>query len=153
MTFEELIKAYIRGILIAMGAETKKRRRKREVLHKEISELEQQHKKTGVHEIELSAIIKREELKELIEQETRTTFYKIKKERYQWGDKSGKHLARMLKNKSWANFIENIQTGNGEKVYTTSEIVRAFQDYYNKLYSITQKVKERSDNTKAFLKV
>lgn len=55
-----------------------------------------------------------------------------------------------------SNFIENIQTGKGEKVYTTPDFAQVFQDYYEKLYSITRKdtpdkVKKRLDNTKVFL--
>lgn len=69
---------------------------------------------------------------------------------------SGKYLANMLKKKSRSNFIENIQMGKGEKVYSIPDIVRAFQDYHWKLYSITQKetpdkAKERLDNIKVYL--
>lgn len=63
----------------------------------------------------------------------------MKKELYQWGDMSAKYLAKMLKKKAGSNFIENIQTGKGEKVYSTPDIAQVSQDYYGKLYSIAQK--------------
>lgn len=75
--------------MIAIGAEIKKeRRRKGEELHKETYDLEQLHKKkkTGEHETELSVILKREEFKELIELENSRALFRLKKERYQWGD-------------------------------------------------------------------
>lgn len=81
-TVWEAHKAYIRGILIAIGAEKKKRRRSRrkgESLYKEIHVLEQRYKNTG------------DELKDLIEQENRALFYWLKKERYQRGDMSSKY--------------------------------------------------------------
>lgn len=43
---------------------------------------------------------KREVLKDIVEQETRSTNNKIKKERYLWGNKTGKSLARLLKKKT-----------------------------------------------------
>lgn len=153
----EAHKAYIRGILIAIGAAKKKEsRRKGEVLYKEIYDLEQSFKNTGDQGTELEIIIKKEELKDLIEQENRALFYRLKKERYQWGDMSSKYLSKILKRKKRANYFESIQTSNGEKVHATSDIARVFQEYYGKLYSITQKeppdrVKKRLDNTRALL--
>lgn len=60
-------------------------------------------------------------MRDLIEQETRTAYNQIKKERYQWGNKSGKYLARLLKKEKTANYIEKIQTSFGELVYKTVE--------------------------------
>lgn len=68
---------------------------------KEIFNLEQEHKKhRGHHQTTYLALInKRDELKKLMEQETKEKFNQIAKERYVWGNKAGKHLARMLREK------------------------------------------------------
>lgn len=102
-TLWEAHKAYIRGILISMGTRRKKERiKKRAKLIEEIYLLEQRHKKGRGQDQELSQelVIKRDELKELLEQEIRKTFNKISKERYQWGNKNSKCLARMLRKKN-----------------------------------------------------
>lgn len=94
--------AYIRGILISIGARKKKERIKNmEKLIKEIYDLEQRHEKYRGRDQELyqALVLKRDELKDLMEQETRRVFSRISKERYQWGNKVSKHLARMLKKK------------------------------------------------------
>lgn len=115
--------------------------------------MEQQHKKTGEREMKLVITTKREEMKDLVEQETRTAYNRIKKERYQWGNKTGKYLAKLLKKKTTVNYLEEIQTSTGAMVHTTAEIARTFQDYYGKLYSINQqdKIGTIKVKTKAFL--
>ena len=60
----------------------------------------------GQREILLNINIKREELKGLIEQETRIALNLAKKEKYIWGNKTGKYLANMVKKKRIANYIE-----------------------------------------------
>lgn len=92
----------------------------------------------------------------MFEQETRTAFNRIKKERYQWGNKTGKHLAKILKKKISVNYIEKIQTSTGGIAYTTAEIAKNFQEYYRKLYLINQKDspekdKERKEKMEVFL--
>ena len=90
----------MRGVLIKMGAEKKRKDKDiRTTLIKEIHKLEQQHKHDRTKEILLNLNIKREELREQIEQETRSMFNQVKKERYLWDNKPGKHLANLLKKK------------------------------------------------------
>lgn len=125
-------------------------------LTKEMYELEQQHKERRDKELLLKLSIKREEMRELVEQESRMVYNKIKKERYQWGNKTGKYLARLLKKKKTANYIEKVQTITGEVVYKKIEIAKTFQNYYGKLYSINKKdtpdeVKQKHEKSKAFL--
>lgn len=103
----EAHKVYIRGILIKEGARKKKERNNRMGnLTTEIFNIEQEHKKMrGLHkEIYQKLIDKRDELKRLVDQKTKEKYFLIEKERYQWGDKTGKHLARMLKEKKTRNF-------------------------------------------------
>lgn len=98
----------------------------------EIYRLEQVHKKyKGKHQETLHQLAaKRDELKDLMVQDT-----KIIKDRYQWGNKTSKHLARLLKKKKSINYIEKIQNKQGEMVYKTKEIADVFKFYYGALYS------------------
>lgn len=80
-----------------------------------------------------------DELKELLEQEMKKTFNKISKERYQWGNKYCKCLARMLRKKKSINFIEKIQNKKGEMIHNTKDIAMVFRDFYELLYSVNQK--------------
>lgn len=57
-----------------------------------------------------------------MEQDARRAFTKITRERYYYGNKSSKHLARLLKKKRDRNFIEKIQNKKGEVVATTNGI-------------------------------
>lgn len=110
------------------------------------------HKKKGEREVYHALTLKRDELKELIEQETRKIFNRIKEERYLGGNKTGKYLARILKNK---NYIEKIQNSTEEMVFTTKDIAGVFQKYYRELYSIKQRLvleKARLEKMKTFLR-
>lgn len=131
--------------------------KKMNTLIQEIYSLEQDHKKRkGQHqELFHQLVNKREDLKDTMEQESKRTFNIIAKERYQWGNKASKHLARMLKKKKEINYIEKIQNKNGDMVYTTTEIAKVFKDYYGALYSVGQKGQretEKAEKTKEFLK-
>lgn len=93
----EAHKAYIRGILIKIGSRKKKERSEKiNKLTEEIYRLEQEHKKYQGNHIETlqKLVRKRDGLKELIEQETTRVFNRILKERYQWGNKASRNLAR-----------------------------------------------------------
>lgn len=106
----EVHKAYIRGILIEMGARKKsERREKKQKLRVELARAEEEHKKQRdqhSQEIYQKVVNKKTELKMVMEQESRIMFNKIARERYQWGNKSSKLLARMVQKKNARNFIE-----------------------------------------------
>lgn len=136
------LKAYIRGVLISIGAGRKKERLKRkENLISEIHRLEQAHEShKGYHqEILHHLITKREELKDLMETDSSRIFNKQLKDRYQWGNKVGKHLAGTLKKKRDINFIDKIHNKNRDLMYTTKETGEEFRKYYSALYSVRQK--------------
>lgn len=61
--------------------------------------LEQLHKNKNDSETLLKLSRKREEMRELIEQETRMMYNRVKKERYLYGNKPGRHLAQALAKK------------------------------------------------------
>lgn len=70
-TVRETHKAYIMGILIMVGSKKKKRTKENKIaLTKEIYELEQQKKKRRDKELLLKLSIKREVMRELVEQES-----------------------------------------------------------------------------------
>lgn len=70
-TVWEAHKAYIRGIFIKAGSETKKRSKQDKiVLTKEMYDLEQLHKSTGEGEVLLKLYRKREAMRDLVEQKT-----------------------------------------------------------------------------------
>lgn len=61
------------------------------------------------------------------------------KERYQRGNKVGKHLAATVKRKREENFIEKIKNKNGKLMYSSKEIGKEFRQYFTTLYSVSQK--------------
>lgn len=58
------------------------------------------------------------------------------KERYKWGNKSSRFLAKILWKKKSRNYIEKIQNSKGVMEYTTKEIGESFRKYYKDLYSV-----------------
>lgn len=100
---------------------------------------------------------KREELRDLTEQETRKAFNLVKKDRYINGNKPGKLLARALKKKKNNNYVEKIRTKSGEIRHRTGDIANTFQEFYGGLYAINIKKAQdtkgsKSERTKKFLK-
>ena len=76
--------------------------------------LEQDHKTQGQKREILHALtLKRDEYRALSEQETRRLLNSRDRERYIWGNKPSKHLARMVQKKKSRNFIEKIQKRMG----------------------------------------
>lgn len=82
-----------------MCGENKERTKNMNTLIDEIHKFEQGHKRhKGQHqEIFHRLVIKRDELKDIMEQETKRTFNRIAKERYQWGNKASKTPSENVK--------------------------------------------------------
>lgn len=114
-----------------------------------IQRLEQEHKKyKGQHQDLFHQLVnKREDLKDIMELESRQTFNRIAKERHQWGNKTNKskYLARILKKKREINFIEKIQNKNVGMAYKTNEIAKEFRNYYEALYTVGQKGQQEQE--------
>lgn len=93
-------------------------------------------------------------MRELIEQETRMMYNKVKKERYLYGNKPGRYLAQALEKKKSANYIDKIQTGNGEFAHKSVEIAKTFKEYYASLYDIGTKdeVEQKRVKIKTYLR-
>lgn len=116
-TLWEAHKAYIRGVLIEMGAR-KKRERREGILNLtgEVDKLEQEHKKQSGQqpcEVYQQLITKRTELKKALELDSRIAYSRFVRDRYRWGNKPSKFLAKMVQKKKTRNFIEKIQTKDG----------------------------------------
>lgn len=93
---EQELEAFIRGLLIGTGVGQKKEREKKmALLYREIQEIEQRTRPKGIPE-RPELTVKKEEL---LERERKCAFHTVNKEIYQWGNKSGKWLARRLKEK------------------------------------------------------
>lgn len=138
----EAHKAYIRGVLIELGARKKKDRRKKiQKLTEELDSLEQKHKRQmghfpqGTHK---QIVIKRAELKTSMEQEVRATYSKVIGDRYCWANKPSKHLAKVVQKQKARNFIEKIQTKEGKIEYSSRKIAEVFKNYYQDLYSVSK---------------
>lgn len=58
----------------------------------------------------------------LLEQDKKHAFHIVDKERYQWGNKAGKWLARVVKEKKCLSFIPKIKNDDGEMVHSSPEI-------------------------------
>lgn len=108
-----------------------------EALIKEIHALEQGHKK-GEGERLQALVIKRNELKDLLDQEMRRNFNRIAKERYVWGNNLARILKKIEKEKT-LNYIEKIKKRTWGMVFSTAALAKVFQNYYWSLYSIKQK--------------
>lgn len=106
----ETFKAYIRGVSISMGGDEK------EVL----SEL----------------IIKRDELRELVAEDSFKIRNKYLKNFHQRGNKVGKHLAATVRKMKGENYIEKIKNKKGESRYTTRDIGEEFRQFFASLYSV-----------------
>lgn len=77
-----------------------------------------------------------------MEQDTRRSFIVSTRNRYLWGNRSSKHLARMLKKRREVNFIEKIQNKKGGLIFTNKGIAEEFRKYYEAHYAVRQKVQQ-----------
>ena len=133
----EAHKAYMRGIFISKGTQRKKERIKDKIrLMTEVHQLEQKHKNTQDILINNLLEVKREELKDLLEQEIKQEMKRCIKEKYIESNKVGKNLAKILKKKKGKNFVDKIKNKNGEIIQTTTGIAKEFQNYYANLYAV-----------------
>lgn len=85
-----------------LGPGKKREIKKLNSLTGEIHRLEQEHKKHKGHHQELfhQLVNKREELKDIMEQDSKRIFNRLARDRYLWGNKSSKQLARLLKKRN-----------------------------------------------------
>lgn len=85
---------------------------------------------------------------ELLDKERKCAFYTINREMYQEGNKSGKWMARRVKEKKDRTFISKIRNEKGILEFYSPKIAKVFQSYYSALYKVGRK-EETSENKKA----
>lgn len=134
----------------------KERKKRKEMLIAEISKLEQMHKtQTGSGRTTLQLLIsRRDELRDLMEEETNQIMNRHLRDKLRWGNKVGKHLAKILQRKRDKNFIDKIQNKKGDLRFSSKEIGEEFRQYFASLYSVDTKGCRRGkkERVEAFLK-
>lgn len=131
MTLWEAHKCYIRGILIKIGAEKK---RKNQTQLNELL-LENQHKKTLSPETLAELMKCREELKDRNTQTIKASMFRCQRKYYEQGNKSGRLLANTIKRQRVKAFVPQIVNGPKQMSNPTG-IARAFRDFYQNLYDL-----------------
>ena len=96
-------------------------------------------------------VIKRAQLADLLKQEKKCAFHMVNRKRYQWGNKSGKWLARAIREKK-CSFIPKIKNHQGEMVHSSPEIVEVFHEYYSSLYNVKQREAWREGSIYEYLR-
>lgn len=154
----ETFKAYLRGIIISIDSgEKREGRLKKENLVAKIYQLEQIHKALlGKDEATFKELtLKREELRELLEEEMAKAGTTHLKRFHIQGNKVGKHLASVTREKKDENYIEKIKDSKGKMRHTTKDIAEEFRQFFAGLYSGSKvgKIKEnKEEKTKEYLK-
>lgn len=133
----ETLKCVLRGTFIKHGSRLKRRRdQKKSQLIKEIEELDKNHKQNlkSIEKIKLKE--KRLELQTLLDEETLRIRDRRRAQWYQYGNKTGKILAKILKEQQTSTTIIKILKADGEYTYDPKDIIEEFHTYYSNLYNI-----------------
>lgn len=133
----EAHKSVIRGEFIKWGARRKKER-EREItnLSHNIANLESQHKQSITIKLEEELKNCRRALKQILDLKTRRALFFQKNIFYEHGDKSGKYLARALKEAHNGGHIHAIKTKTGILEHKPEKIAELFHEFYTALYDI-----------------
>lgn len=57
----------------------------------------------------------------------------VTKDRYQWGNKSGRWLAKAVSDKKHETYISKIRNDKGGMMHSSPEIAEVFHSYYKQL--------------------
>lgn len=130
-------KCVIRGELRSIAAKGNKHRKARiEDLSTRIHALKQAHKLSEASNT-LSDLLKaREELLEVLGNTLQRKYVLTHKPLYEFGNKSGKLLARALQLKKAASTIHTIKDPSGNAFVTPEDIANQFVRYFSKLYNL-----------------
>lgn len=131
------LKCVLRGTLIKHGSRLKKsKEQKKPQLINEIEKLDKEHKRdlNPLSKIKLKS--KRLELQAMLDKESLRIREKNKAQWYQYGNKTGKILAKILKDQQPSISIIKILKSNGKLTYEPKEILKEFHTYYSNLYNI-----------------
>ncbi|MCI4381688.1 hypothetical protein PGIGA_G00254930, partial [Pangasianodon gigas] len=144
-------KILFRGKLIAQAA-----KKKRENLNR-IKELEKEIKNRELQLINMFSDNQYQELcklkyqlHEIYNKKVEYALYRLKTNFYEGGEKTGKLLARQLREKNTSNTIPVIKQGD-RQIFVAKDINKTFQQYYEKLYTSTTHTKFVQNEIKDFL--
>lgn len=131
-------KCYIRGLLIKFGAKRKRQQLyEMQTLLTEIHKLESRHKTYQSQEILSALTTARERLRLLCLNKAKMDLTRCRSIFYEHGDKSGRMLARAIRGQRTKSFIPFIQTQEGRRVDSSTEIAKVFKSFYEKLYNLS----------------
>lgn len=133
----EAHKSVIRGDFIKWGARRKKER-DREItnLSNKIASLESQHKQSITINLEEELKKCRQALKQILDLKTRRTLFFQKNIFYEHGNKSGKYLARALKEVHTEGHIHAMKNKTCILEHKPEKIAELFHEFYTALYDI-----------------
>ncbi|CAH2301598.1 Hypothetical predicted protein, partial [Pelobates cultripes] len=135
-TIWEAHKCVIRGILIKHGTRLKKQRTQ-EIAHlvTQVAQLEAKHKHT-LHDATYKQLLEtRAKLNSRLQSKIQFQFQLAKKTFYEFGNKSGKLLARALRARRKKCHVQKI-TAAGTHMLTPKAIADGFRQYYSSLYCL-----------------
>lgn len=115
----------------------KKKDRDKEItnLTNTIARLEVLHKQSLALQVEEELTQCRNTLKQILNLKTQKSLFFRNSIFYEHGDKSGKKLARALKDATTANHIHAIHNKDGTLEHNSKKIVEIFHEFYYKLYN------------------
>lgn len=113
----------------------KKREQKKSQLMIEIEKLERKHKQSFNSTDKINLKNKQMELQTVLDKESLWLRDKNRAQWYQYGNKTGKILAKTLKDQQSLTSIVKILKTNGDLTYDPIEISKTYHTYYSKLYA------------------
>lgn len=105
-------------------------------LSEKIHSLERKHKQSLADQTLQELLKAREDLLEELRKSTGLKFVLSQQIFYEFGNKSGKMLARALQNKKENSTIHSISDPLGNKIETSNGIANQFEQFYSKLYNL-----------------
>lgn len=129
--------ATMRGRLIELGA--RRRREHGQQLKKllqQVANLKEKHKLSLLKAHLEALMLKREELRALLDIENKKKFHIFSQKLYEWGNKPGRQPARSIHAKKTASFISKVKIPSGEMAHASPQIAKAFREFDTNLYSV-----------------
>lgn len=131
-------KAFVRGVLIQLNAQTRRQRIQQltELLNK-IEHLKKINKVSPTHFNSDKIFMARNDLKTFLNDKHAKSLLKIRSSFYTAGNKAGKLLANQIKLRQNKNkILHTLHPSTGDKVYHPKDIANAFGAYYRTLYNL-----------------
>lgn len=150
-------KCVIRGDFISLAAfQNKQRRAHINALSSKIHTLERAHKSSLATKSLEELLQAREALREEIHKSLRRKYILNQKLYYEFGNKSGKLLAKALQHKKATHTIHEIKDSSWKSFVSPDDIATQFVNYFSKLYNLphtemTEPTRNRQEAIYSFL--